>query len=213
MPVRKIPRNHLVVTGRLASAKADRMVEFESLLEKDYMLLLEFDDEVESFEEQPINIPVPGVPRGYTPDVLVHFRPDLQRPAQLVEVKPLSYLEKYAEEYAAKFAAAQSYCLDRAWSFVKRTEHDIRIPRLETLKFLRRYRSVSATSEQVERLKSLVESAGGQSTSESLLDTLAPEPREQWLPVIWNLVFTKQLLTDLDHMPVDVPVWLAERHS
>ena len=111
MPVRKIPRNHLVVTGRLASAKAERMIDFESLLEKDYMLLLEFDDEVEIFEEQPVNIAVQGVPRGYTPDLLVHFKAHLHRPPQLVEVKPRSYLEKYAEEYAAKFAAAKAIAL------------------------------------------------------------------------------------------------------
>lgn len=210
MPVRKIPRNHLVVTGRLASAKADRMIDFESLLEKDYMLLLEFDDDVEVFEEQPVNIPVPGVPRGYTPDLLVHFKAHLQRHPELVEVKPRSHLEKYAEEYAAKFEAAESYCADRRWTFVKRTEDDIRTSRLENLKFLRGYRNVPSRADDVQRLMSLVEAAGGQCTSEGLLQKIAPEPREQWLPLIWHLIFTKRLLTDLDDMPVDVPVWLPE---
>lgn len=76
MPVRKIPKNHLVVTGSFASRKNAQMDGFESLLEKEYMLLLDFDEHVERFEVQPVTIPVPGVPKGYTPDVLVYFCPD-----------------------------------------------------------------------------------------------------------------------------------------
>lgn len=34
------------------------MGSFESLLEKQYILLMDFDDMVEGFEEQPVNIPV-----------------------------------------------------------------------------------------------------------------------------------------------------------
>lgn len=40
MPVRKIPKNHLVVTGSFVSRKNGQMDAFESLLEKEYMLLL-----------------------------------------------------------------------------------------------------------------------------------------------------------------------------
>ncbi len=76
MPVRKIPKNHLVVTGSFASSKNPHMDEFKLLLEKEYMLLLDFDEHVERFEAQPVTIPVPGIPKGYTPDVLVYFRPD-----------------------------------------------------------------------------------------------------------------------------------------
>jgi len=49
---------------------------FESLLEKDYLLLLDFDETVESFEVQPVRIPGKGIVRGYVPDVLVKFWPD-----------------------------------------------------------------------------------------------------------------------------------------
>lgn len=76
MPVRKIPKKHLCITGGFASRKNGVMESFESLLEKEYMLLLEFDDSVAGFEEQPVTIPLPGLPKGYTPDFLVHFRAD-----------------------------------------------------------------------------------------------------------------------------------------
>lgn len=78
MPVRKIPKNYLFVTGGYSSRKNEEMDAFESLLEKDYLLLLDFDDGVEAFEVQPVRIPVAGVPKGYVPDVLVKYRPDVE---------------------------------------------------------------------------------------------------------------------------------------
>ena len=76
MPVRKIPRNHIHVTGRHATSKSEDSADFESLLEKEHLLLLDHDPLVQSYEVQPVLIPVPGVPRGYTPDLLVHYALD-----------------------------------------------------------------------------------------------------------------------------------------
>lgn len=63
MAVRKIPKNYLFVTGGYSSRKNDEMDAFESLLEKDYLLLLDFDESVESFEVQPVRIHVPAAAR------------------------------------------------------------------------------------------------------------------------------------------------------
>ncbi|WP_231671514.1 hypothetical protein [Ralstonia pseudosolanacearum] len=52
MPVRRIPKNYLFVTGRHASPQADEVIEFESILEKEYMLLLDSDPQLESYEVQ-----------------------------------------------------------------------------------------------------------------------------------------------------------------
>jgi hypothetical protein len=56
MPVRKIPKNYRSVTGRFPSLKNNRSVAFESTLERDFYLSLEFDEGVESYEEQPLTI-------------------------------------------------------------------------------------------------------------------------------------------------------------
>jgi hypothetical protein len=115
MPVRKIPKNHLVITGSFASRKNAEMDAFESLLEKKYMLLLDFDERVERFDSQPITIPVPGVAKGYTPDVLVHYRPDpesgeVPKPL-LTEIKHTDDLHRDAEKYAPKFLAAERFAV------------------------------------------------------------------------------------------------------
>ncbi|MFZ6751978.1 hypothetical protein ACO0KY_01285 [Undibacterium sp. Dicai25W] len=64
MLVRKTPKNRLVVTGSFASSKNGQMDAFESLLEKEYMLLLEFDERVLRFDPQPVAITVPGITKG-----------------------------------------------------------------------------------------------------------------------------------------------------
>ncbi|CAJ0705061.1 hypothetical protein [Ralstonia wenshanensis] len=53
MPVRRIPKNYLFLTGRHASQQADEVIEFESILEKEYMLLLDSDPQVEWYEGSP----------------------------------------------------------------------------------------------------------------------------------------------------------------
>lgn len=204
MPVRKIPKNHLCVTGKFASRKNRQMGGFESILEKEYMLLLDFDDSVERFEEQPVTVPVPGVARGYTPDVLVQFRADSitgkTRPPLLTEVKHSDDLTKHAEKYSVKFAAATSYALERGWEFGITTESEIRTPRLTNVKFLREYRNIHPTETDCTRLIELMRKSGSTTSLPSLLDVLAPTPEHQlhWLPVIWNMVLKKQLVVDLD---------------
>lgn len=208
MPVRKIPKNHLVVTGGYSSDKADRLVGFESLLEKEYMLFLDFDETILTYEEQPVRIPVTGVPRGYTVDLLVHFA-DPARPSELVEVKPQYYLDRHSEKYAPKFAAADEYCKEKGWHFVIKTEADIRIPKLQNLKFLRRYRNIAITEQQRETIIALLKQSNGHASSELLLNALPDSERDAWLPVIWHLLLTKNILTNFEiEMPVDVPLWL-----
>lgn len=80
MPVRKIPTNRRSITGLVSSRKNDRMTGFESSLERDFLLLLDFDRNVERYEEQPVTIRYrdrEGKRRTYTPDVLVLYRQNL----------------------------------------------------------------------------------------------------------------------------------------
>ena len=44
------------MTGRFPSLKLGRMVAFESLIEQDYLCVLDYDPDVITFEEQPLSI-------------------------------------------------------------------------------------------------------------------------------------------------------------
>lgn len=208
MAVRKIPKNYLVVTGSFASRKNAQMDAFESLLEKEYMLLLDFDDRVDHFEAQPVIVPVPGIPKGYVPDVLIHYLPDSEsgeiRKPLLTEVKHTDDLRRNAEKYAPKFAEAEKYASERGWEFRVTTQIDIRTQRLANLKFLREYRNIQPAHQANSRLIQAVGKAGGVSSPKILLEQLAVTDDDQlyWLPVIWHAVVTRQLLADWDQ-PID----------
>lgn len=215
MAVRKIPKNYLFVTGGYSSRKNEEMDAFESLLEKDYLLTLDFDDAVAKFEVQPVRIPVPGVPKGYVPDVFVEYRPDPQtgeiRKPSLVEVKSAEDLVRNAEKYAPKFAAARQYAEERGWKFRTVDQNEIRSPRLANLKFLREYRNFSPSSEDIQTVQQHMANADGEGSSQRLIDALAPtdDGKLYWLPVIWSMVLTGHLLADLDKpFTNDVPLWL-----
>lgn len=220
MPSRKIPKNHLFVTGAYASSKSDVMIGFESLLEKEYMLLLDFDPTVEKYVEQPVTLPVPGKSRRYTPDLLVTFRENStghRPPAQLIEIKTTADLARKAEDLAPKFAVAEQYAADRGWIFLKKTELDIRTQRLANLKFLRRYRTLSPPPEEVAIVIERLAALGGSSQLQTLLDLLGStlEKQAQWTPVLWHLIVSGQVLFDMntESLPSNIEIWLPEEHS
>lgn len=216
MPVRKIPKNHLFVTGGFSSRKAGEFAAFESLLEKEHLLLLDFDDTAEKVEVQPVRIPVKGVRQGYVPDVLIHFRPDpqsgLARKPLLVEVKSSDDLKRHGQKYKPKFAAAREYARNRGWEFEIRDEAQIRTHRLANLKFLREYRNVVPSTDDVQRVLDFV--GRGETSSLSILKGIASsdEARLHWLPVIWSMLVSGHLYTDLDR-PFTNDVPLKSRRS
>jgi len=206
MPVRKIPKNYLGVTGAFPSRKNGRALGFESLLERDYMIRLEFDEGVESFEEQPVRIPVVGKgrrPATYVPDVLIRYRRArngrARRPV-LAEVKKQADLDKYKEKYAPKFAAARKFAAERGWEFRTVTEKDIRTPRLPNLKFLREYHLIDPEPGATDRVLKAVRAMGGAPGFQALINEMhdTDAGRLATIPVIWHLVAIGVLHVDLD---------------
>jgi hypothetical protein len=201
MPARRIPKNYLFVTGRHASPQADEVIEFESILEKEYMLLLDSDPRVDSYEAQPVEIPL-FRGRVYVPDLLVKYRDSSsgdQRPPELVEIKIQEHLDQHAETYREKFAAAAVFAEERGWIFVTRTEDDIRTPRIQNLKYLHRYRHTPADPIEVERVLDAMRRLGSPTTPETLLGSLTDslETRAELIPVLWHLVAHGEIHVDL----------------
>ncbi len=205
MPIRKIPKNYLSATGVFSSRKNGRSLGYESLLERDLMILLEFDDAVESFEEQPVRIrfETQGKSRPpYVPDILIHYFPtstgEPRRPV-LGEVKHSTDLEKHREKYAAKFEAADRYSVDHGWEWHVFTEKEIRTPYLENLKFLREYHNVEPTLPLQHEVIRHLQRAQDALTVESLFRGLCQTDERTLLiaPVVWHMVATKRIVTDL----------------
>jgi hypothetical protein len=153
------------------------------------------------------------------PDVLVHFAPDnagKRRRSELTEVKSVADLQKKQAEYAPKFEAARQYADSMSWTFVCKTDQDIRIPRLKNLKFLRAYRRIQPAAGLEQQLLCAVASLGGRTTSNQLLDACCSSnhQRIELLPALWHLVVTRRIMADWDlAFEADVPLWLEGAHE
>ncbi len=217
MPVRKIPKNHIFITGRHASSKSIGHADFEELLERDHLILLDFDQTVSSYEVQPVRIRVPAKKTNYVPDALAHFHPDASgatRSSELIEVKPSAFLKEHRTDYAPKFEAARAFAEGRGWIFVVKTERDIRTPRLDNLKFLRSYRRLNVDPGDVKWIADRLATTGGRSSELQLLgaDVVGVEERLRLLPVLWHLVVTGQLVVNLDKpLTEDSPIAIPAR--
>ncbi|BAN33988.1 endonuclease, TnsA family [Sulfuricella denitrificans skB26] len=202
MPVRKIPKNYLSVTGSFSSAKNGKSLGHEFLLERDLMILLEFDDTVERFEEQPVKIPFKKGIKPYVPDILIHYLPNSfgeTRQPVLGEVKHTDDLKKHKVKYAPKFEAASRFASERGWEWRIFTEKDIRTPYLDNLKFLREYHSAEPEASLQQEVIVYLQDVRGSVTLESLLQKLCPtEDRVLHMaPAIWHLVATKRITVNL----------------
>lgn len=202
MPVRKIPKNYLAVTGTFFSAKNGKSLGYESLLERDLMILLEFDETVECFEEQPVKIPFKKGAKPYVPDILIHYLPTSSgetRQPVLGEVKHTDDLKKHKETYAPKFEAASRFADERGWEWRIFTEKDIRTPYLDNLKFLREYHSAEPEGALLQKITSHLANVGSSVTVESLLQKLCPGEDDalHMVPAIWHLVATKRITANL----------------
>lgn len=118
-------------------------VYFESLLEQDYIFLLETNPNVLSYSSQPITINylLYEKERSYTPDFLVTTKNGID----IVEVKIKSKIPKYDELFSSVIPIFKS----KDWNFKVMTEEFIREqPRLNNAKLLYRYSNSSITPDQ-----------------------------------------------------------------
>ena len=136
MPVRKVSNRGGNVIGKFPSLKMQRMVAFESLLERDFVYILDYDTAVSWFEEQPLTIEYEyeGKTLHYTPDFhLVEHGQHV-----LVECKPEHFVNTTAN--CRKFAVAQAWCQGCNWQFRVVTDSEVRAGyRLHNIKLLTAY--------------------------------------------------------------------------
>lgn len=196
MPVREIPKSYRSVTGKFASLKNGRSISFESSLERDLFLSLEFDSLVNTYEEQPIVITgeVDGLHTKYTPDCLTTHIDGTQA---LIEVKYQTDLEKADDDLLRRLRLAKSYAEQHEMEFRVVTELDLRGTRLDNQKFIYRF---STPPKNFEQMALAVKSALKQPmVLNELLSAFSADKHIQttFIPTIWHLVFIGELQIDM----------------
>lgn len=211
-PVRSIGTSRSYLTGQVSLDKGGT-ASFESSLERDWLVLLDFDPTIKSVLEQPFSIQyaAQGMSRRYTPDVMAEF----QRPSRVetivYEVKPREILRANWSRYRPRFKAAVHYCRERDWRFKIVTEKEIRTPYLENAKFLRRYRNLPEQTLVCDQLLYTFK-ALGPTTPQALL-AAAYWPKEDQIkaiPMLWKMVVDGRIGVLL-HEPLTMnsEIWLG----
>jgi hypothetical protein len=199
MPVRKVSNRGGNVIGQFPSIKMGRMIAFESLLERDFIYLLDYDPAVEWFEEQPLTIEYTsdGQVLRYTPDF--HLREG--KLDVLVECKPDKFTD--TDENRRKFAAARAWCAQRAWEFRLATELQIRAGfRLQNVKLLTRYARQVVGPATRGSIYALLDNTQTQLTIGDVAHAIAADDSTKGVASILHLAFRHELNLPLDEAPL-----------
>jgi len=189
-PVRApgVYRRQRHMPGRWFSTTAGRFLEYESLLERDWMLLLDFDREVESICEQPLRLRylLDDRSASHVPDLLV-WRAG--RP-ELCDVKSVERLEDPL--FLAQVEATGQACAEAGMGYRVLAEPDRQL--LANVRWLAGFRE-RPTDLDGERTRMLAALATGGSTIGELV-ALAREPMLA-RPVLMNMLWAGEALADL----------------
>lgn len=216
-PVRSIGMNYRSLTGKVVLERG-HVAGFESSLERDWLICLDFDPDVEAILEQPfsLNYQLDGREFRYTPDVLAQYRERGGRvPVVVFEVKPYDELRLEFAKYRQRFKQMIRYCRDREWRFKIVTERDIRTPYLDNAKFLRKYRRLATQELYKEQLLYSLK-ALGPTTPQALLAMayLHVEKRMAALPELWRMVARREVNAELEKpLTMHSTIWLRTEHE
>lgn len=217
MPTRKVPTPR---PARLMAERANSSLsgELESNLRRELVSILEFDSNVHSYEEGPVEIPYidgKGKYRSYTPDFLVSYHSNIA-PAcwlkpRLIEVESRSALWANWKELKPKFSAAIRFAAIHNWDFKILTEKEIRTEYLENARFFNRYRHVEVDQSYVLRIDDILRSVN-QSSPQELVQILARDPynQGQYLFVLWHMIALGFVQVELTQkLTMQSPIWIA----
>ena len=190
--------------GRWFSTTAGRFLEYESLLERDWMLLLDFDREVEWICEQPLHLHYlkDGRPARHVPDLLLVWR--VGEP-ELCDVKSE---ERVADPvFLAQVEATGLACEQAGFGYRVRSEPDRQL--LVNVRWLAGFRERPADPDG-ERSRMMSALAVGSCTmSEVLSDACEPALAR---PVLMHMLWVGDALVDLlEPIGEDSAVWARLR--
>lgn len=202
-PARKIKPTRRSVSGMVV-LDGNAIVEYESTLERDFVIRQAFDRRVERILHQPLTLRYTannGRQFDYTPDFLVVFKADESgqcEPPLLVEVKSQKELDDDWASLRPKFRAAVRYAREQGMRFSIRNENRIYGQLLENIYLLRRFRRMDVSEDETERLLRALEPI----EPAPLRDLAERVPPEAESAVganlhLWHLLATRRLECDM----------------
>lgn len=199
MSVRKIKKSYISCTGYFSSYKNKKQIAFESVLERDFYMLLEFDDNVVYYEEQPMSILydfIDGKNRKYTPDALVTYKDGSKIYYEVKYIKEINS----SDELREKLEYLKEYFHNKlSLKFNIFTDQYISKVYLENLKFLYKFAFLPVDINNYKRIDNILNSEREISIKEILIHISSKESEKlNFLPFIWKFVFDNLSVIDLN---------------
>lgn len=215
-PARKIGLGRRALAGIIPTDKGlnSAQARFESSLERDFYVMLEFNVDVLRWDPQPLRLSLGEDGGSYVPDVLVTYSCP---PRRLMGVQHVLYEIKYREELKRSWPAlrlryrmASRFARAHGWRFRLVTEREIRTELLWNAKFLLPYRHDQADNDDCRRLSEALSDCGP-STPADLLKMCSADRMVQarLLTALWHLVASRVVATDLTRkLTMQSSIWM-----
>lgn len=209
-PARIIPRNHRNLTGFIHGCNDGLYSGFESSLERDALILIEFNLSIKRYLSQPrtFNYFYNKKDMKYTPDIFIEY---INGKKLYIEVKYRKDLKKDWDILKPKFKAAIKELSDeddtrfKIWS-----EKEIRTPLLKNATFLLPYRYRNFENYQLEMMKKVV-SRFNETSPEDVINICASnlEARAEFLNTLWYALSNQIIKADLTRpLTMKSPIWI-----
>lgn len=198
MAVRQIKKSYISCVGYFKSYKNNKQLAFESILERDFFTLLEFDKDVVSFEEQPlkINYELKAKNTRYTPDVLVIYTDGSKK---IFEVKYQSEIDS-DPKLQHKISVLKEE-IARQMSILFETFTDTQIDKIyfKNCVFLYKNAFLSENKAVSTRILETINKLSEPITIKSFVELLSANQTEQLqiLPYLWYELFKNNTLLDM----------------
>jgi len=188
--------------------RGEKSIWYESLLERDLLILLEHNDMVLDVQEQPVTIEYTnhnGNTVTYTPDYLVTFKPlpiyGTQIPypkSMLVEVKLNKDIKEKFHIYRPRFKIATRYAQANDYIFKLYDDKKIRGTELENILLLKRYSKTLFDQTEEQRILDYLK-AVGHTRIDHLLEALYATKIKQGIALsqLYQLIYHKKIGIDI----------------
>lgn len=202
--MRKIKPTRRSVSGAYAF-RGESAIQFESTLERDFLIRKEFNIQVLDIIPQPVQIPFlkNGRTYTYTPDFLVYYRLNntsyecYPKPL-LIEVKPREAVQKNWADWKDKFRTALHFAKDQGWNFRIHDESRIRDQAFLNIRFLERYKRMQFPNAESNAVIETVKEMGSVPFHYLISRHFMGIYKAEGIAHLWYLLATRQLDCDIN---------------
>lgn len=198
MNAREIKKSHVSVSGYFSSYKNNRLINYESKLESDFYLLLEFDENIQSYVEQPFSIFYNFEERStrYTPDTLVNYKDGSQK---VFEVKPKDKIKSNVELQNKLKLQTSQVKKEKKLELCIFTDEDIDKIYINNLKFIYNFAFLDNNEIVKNKIVDRLMKISDKITINEFLELICNDKNDKlvFLPYLWNIVFHNTKLINL----------------